>query len=56
MANDVVAWGEFGWQYGRDLELVRDEFICDPSSWAEDSRLGDLGPAKSTWCQSSAVT
>ena len=42
VANDVVARCEFGWNDSRDLEIVRDELVCNPGSWADDGGLGDL--------------
>lgn len=55
MANDVVARSKFGGKDSRDLEVVLDERVCNPSSWADDGRLRDLGPAESTGRQSGAV-
>jgi hypothetical protein len=42
VADDIVARCKFGWKNSRDLELVRNELICDPGSGADDSRLRNL--------------
>jgi len=55
MTDNVVARSKFGRKHSGDLELVFDERVCNPSSWADDGRLGDLGPAESTGGQSGTV-
>jgi len=48
MTDNVVARSKFGRKDSRDLELVFDQCVCNPSSWADDGGLGDLRPAEST--------
>ena len=55
MTDNVVARGKFGGEHSRDLELVLDERVCNPGSWADDGGLRDLGPAESTGGQSGTV-
>ena len=55
MTDNVVARSKFGGKDSRDLELVLDERVCNPSSWADDGGLRDLGPAESTGGQSGTV-
>jgi len=55
MTDNVVARSKFGGKDSGNLELVFDQCVCNPSSWADDSRLRDLGPAESTGGQSGAI-
>lgn len=56
VTDDVVAWCEFGGQLSGDLEVVGDELVGNPGSWADDGVLRDLGPAERTGGQGRAVT
>jgi hypothetical protein len=56
MADDIVARRELGWQDGGDLEVVLDERVGDPCSWADDGGLRDLGPFQGAGGEGRAVT
>ena len=55
MTDNVVARSKLGGKNSGDLELVLDQRVCNPSSWADNGGLRDFGPAESTGGQSGAV-
>lgn len=46
VANNIVASSKLRRQLNRSLEAVFDEVVSDPDVGADDSLLGELGPAE----------
>jgi hypothetical protein len=56
VADDIVPRREFSWQDSGDFEVVLDERVGYPGSWADNGGLADLGPFEGGGDEGRAVT